>query len=81
MIQALLTPKDVARILCVKEDAARNEMRKMVHIEIGGPHRVMLRVTEAALKAYLQPSDPLPKPTSKRKRQVKEQPQRAIAYR
>ncbi len=81
MMQALLTPKDVARILCVKEDVARNEMRKMVHIEIGGPHRTMLRVTEAALKAYIQPVEPLPRPERKRQRKLKEQPGRAIAYR
>ncbi|MDD3334134.1 MAG: hypothetical protein PHI98_01325 [Eubacteriales bacterium] len=82
MIQALLTPKDVAHILRVNEDTARNEMRKMVHIELGGPNHVVLRVTEAALKAHIQPQEPLPKPERKRqRRKVKEQPERAIAYR
>lgn len=81
MLQALLTPKDVARILCVKEDVARNEMRKMPHIELGGPNHVVLRVTEAALKAHIQPRDPLPGPERNRRHpKSREQPERAIAY-
>lgn len=59
MTEPLLTPKDVAEILSVSVDTARNEMRKMRYIEIGGSRHPRLRVIKEAMDEYLRAKAPL----------------------
>lgn len=82
MQEEFLTPKDVAALLHISIDAARNEMRKMRHKCLGKNGQI-LRVSKSDFYAYMRPDPPLPNSAGKRRKPNPKaiHPERAIQYR
>lgn len=75
-----LDAKEIASILSISPESARNEMRKMPH-KCLGKNGQMLRVAETDFYAYMKPDPPLPRPEPRKKRTTETRSDRTIPYR